>query len=87
MYSLGVVLTQEHGSYWNFLLRRIRLNTGGIRANSVSAGDDSLWSLSLNRKWDSAMGEFNFGVGYDDYDSDAVLDDEGTVFLRWTKDL
>ena len=87
MYSLGVVLTQEHGSYWNFLLRRIRLNTGGIRANSVSTGNDSLWSLSLNRQWDSAMGEFNFGVGYDTYDSDAVLDDEGTVFLRWTKRL
>ena len=33
------------------------------------------------------MGEFNFGVGYDDYDSDATLDDEGTVFLRWTKEL
>ena len=87
MYSLGVVLTQEYGAYWNFLLRRIRLNVGGIRANSVSAGDDSLWSLSLSRHWDSAMGEFNFGVGYDTYDSDAVLDDEGTVFLRWTKRL
>ena len=87
MYSLGVVLTQEHGSYWNFLLRRIRLNTGGIRANSVSTGNDSLWSLSLNRQWDSAMGEFNFGVGYDAYDSDASLDHVGTVFLRWTIDL
>ena len=87
MYSLGLVLTQEHGKYWNFLLRRIRLNVGGTRANSVSAGNDSLWSLSLNRQWDSAMGEFNFGVGYDDFDADAALDDEGTVFFRWTKEL
>ena len=68
-------------------MRRIRRDVGGTRVNSVSAGDDSLWSLSLNRRWKSAMGEFNFGVGYDDYDSDATLDDEGTVFLRWTKEL
>ena len=63
------------------------MNVGGTRANSVSAGDASLWSLSLNRQWDSSLGEFNIGIGYDAYDDDAVLEDEGTVFLRWTKNL
>ncbi len=87
MYSLGLVLTQEQGSYWNFLLRRIRLNVGGTRANSVSPGKDGLWNVALNRAWNSKVGEINIGIGYDFYDTGSVIEDEGTVFLRWTKRL
>ena len=87
MYSLGLVLTQERGNYWNFLLRRIRLNVGGTRANSVSADKDGLWNVALNRTWNSMAGEINIGVGYDFYDTGSVVEDEGTVFLRWTKEL
>ena len=83
MYSLGLTLNQPGDTVWNAMLRKVRLNTGGREANSVSNGDDTLWNVDLNRQWRTPIGFVSAGIGYDFYDDDSQKDDEGRFFFEW----
>jgi hypothetical protein len=88
MYSVGGVLNAPDGSHWQILVRRIYLNRGGVKANSLSAGDDTLWNLELSHTRPFGFGTIDAGIGFDSFESGGSdLDDEFRFFLQWRDEM
>ena len=86
-YSLGSTLVQSAGHSWNILLRYMEINRVGAPnpRHSISATPQELTDILLTHTRETAIGRFDFGLGFSQLDdiTTNTSSDDVTAYLQW----
>ena len=75
MLAFSLMLHRDDGQQWLASIRRVDLNRGGMRANTVAATSRDLINIEVSHRREFGSGELSVGLGFDSFDGDAGEDD------------